>query len=115
MSRRFRNAVLELAAEHAFARPLVNSGRLSPPTPYQLLSLNTVDEDSFAGNTVPGHHCDDAPVRLAAGDGWFLNQIGDGLTVPVFGALSLAVVFGVGRVKLVCWWSVAISLTRRAF
>ncbi|CAN0542585.1 unnamed protein product, partial [Laminaria digitata] len=31
MSRIFRNAVLDLAEHHAFARPLVNSGRLSVP------------------------------------------------------------------------------------
>lgn len=33
-SKVFRNAVLTLAREHAFARPLVNSGRLSLPTSY---------------------------------------------------------------------------------
>jgi 3-(3-hydroxy-phenyl)propionate hydroxylase len=31
VSRDFRNAVLGLAREHAFARALVNSGRLSVP------------------------------------------------------------------------------------
>ena len=45
MSRRYRNAVLELAADNAFARPLVNSGRLSTPTPYVASSLNTPDAD----------------------------------------------------------------------
>ena len=35
----FRNAVLDLAEEHAFARPLVNSGRLSVPCSYHGLSL----------------------------------------------------------------------------
>jgi 3-(3-hydroxy-phenyl)propionate hydroxylase len=29
-----RDAVLELARSEPFARPLVNSGRLSTPTPY---------------------------------------------------------------------------------
>ena len=34
VSKNFRNAVLELAGKHAFARPLVNSGRLSVPCAY---------------------------------------------------------------------------------
>lgn len=81
-SRRFRDAVLELAAEHAFARPLVNSGRLSRPTPYAQSSLNTQDEDSFAGGVAPGTNCADAPL----GEGrWLLNQLGAGFTLLAFG------------------------------
>ena len=44
VSLRLRNAVLELAETEPFARPLVNSGRLSTPTPYLHSSLNTPDE-----------------------------------------------------------------------
>ena len=40
-----RNAVLELARTEPFARPLVNSGRLSTPTPYLNSPLNTLDAD----------------------------------------------------------------------
>ncbi len=43
ISKVFRNAVLELARDHAFARPLVNSGRLSVPCVYDGLSLNGPD------------------------------------------------------------------------
>jgi len=39
-STQFRNAVLELARNNAFARPLVNSGRLSVPCVYDQLPLN---------------------------------------------------------------------------
>ena len=61
-SRRYRDAVLELAEDNPFARPLVNSGRLSRPTPYVRSSLNTPDEHSFSGRMQPGTNCDDAPI-----------------------------------------------------
>jgi len=86
MSRRFRNAVLELAADNAFARPLVNSGRLSTPTPYVASSLNTPDEDAFAGRMTPGTNCADAPITVDGRADWLLRQFGDGFTVMVFGA-----------------------------
>jgi 3-(3-hydroxy-phenyl)propionate hydroxylase len=85
MSRRFRNAVLELAADHPFARPLVNSGRLSTPTPYVASSLNTPDEDVFASKMAPGTNCADAPVTVAGRDDWLLHHLGDGFTVLTFG------------------------------
>lgn len=84
-SRRFRDAVLQLAETMPFARPLVNSGRLSCPTPYVHSSLNTPDSSTFEGRMRPGTVCDDAPVRREGKDGWFLNIIGDGFTVLVFG------------------------------
>lgn len=85
-SRRFRDAVLDLSKDNAFARPFVNSGRLSQPTPYVNSSLNTPDEDVFAGLMAPGTNCADAPVKVAGSDGWFLNQIGDGFALLVFGS-----------------------------
>ncbi|MBL4767420.1 MAG: FAD-dependent oxidoreductase [Rhodobacteraceae bacterium] len=84
-SRFFRDAVLELSKKYDFARPLVNSGRLSTPTPYVTSSLNTVDEDDFAGTMVPGTNCADAPVVVDGKDGWLLRQLADGFTVLVFG------------------------------
>ncbi len=85
MSRRFRNAVLELAADHPFARPLVNSGRLSTPTPYVSSSLNTTDGETFAGKMSPGTNCADAPITVQGRPGWLLDHLGDGFTVLVFG------------------------------
>lgn len=84
-SRRLRDAVLELSKTEPFARPFVNSGRLSRPTPYVNSSLNTPDEDAFAGAMTPGTNCADAPVKIAGKDGWFLNSIGDGFVLLVFG------------------------------
>ncbi len=85
-SRRFRDAVLDLARDNAFARPLVNSGRLSTPTPYVASPLNTPDVETFAGKMRPGTNCADAPIRVEGKDGWFLERIGEGFTVVTFGA-----------------------------
>ncbi len=84
-SRLFRDAVLDLAEHHAFARPLVNSGRLSTPTPYVHSSLNTPDEDSFEGRMAPGSNCADAPIAVGGEPGWLLDLLGDGFAVLVFG------------------------------
>jgi 3-(3-hydroxy-phenyl)propionate hydroxylase len=84
-SRFIRDAVLELAEQQEFARPLVNSGRLSTPTPYVESSLITADSDGFAGSMAPGTNCADAPVVKDGQDGWFLNQVGGEFEVLVFG------------------------------
>ncbi|WP_019643545.1 FAD-dependent oxidoreductase [Novispirillum itersonii] len=84
VSKAFRDAVLDLANRHSFARPLVNSGRLSSPTPYAVSPLNTPDSDSFAGTMRPGTNCADAPVRVDGTDGWLLNQLGAGFTALYF-------------------------------
>lgn len=90
MSRRFRNAVLDLAGAHPFARPLVNSGRLSTPTPYVGSALNTPDTEAFAGLMTPGTACADAPVVVDGRDGWFLPLLGTGFTVVTFGLAPAA-------------------------
>ena len=88
MSRRFRNAVLEMAREFPFARSLVNSGRLSVATHLSDSTLNTPDvdtgEQAFAGWMAPGAPLDDAPVRVNGADTWLLRQI-DGFTLLAFG------------------------------
>ncbi|MEZ5799963.1 MAG: FAD-dependent monooxygenase [Nitratireductor sp.] len=52
MSRILRNAVLDLAEKHEFARPLVNSGRLSVPSVYHGSPLNGPTKAIF--HRVPG-------------------------------------------------------------
>ena len=84
-SLRLRNAVLELARTEAFARPLVNSGRLSTPTPYVKSSLNTPDTDAFLGKMAPGTNCADAPVQASGKDAWLLGTLGHGFTLLSFG------------------------------
>jgi 3-(3-hydroxy-phenyl)propionate hydroxylase len=80
ISRLFRDATLDLARTHPFARRLVNSGRLSVPAILQGSALNTPDRDAFDGPLVPGAPAVDAP--LDAG-GWLLRR----LTGPGFHAL----------------------------
>jgi 3-(3-hydroxy-phenyl)propionate hydroxylase len=73
-SRALRDAVLGLARRHEFARPFVNSGRLSTPVSYPQSPLNTADEAtaSWAG-IAPGAPAIDAPLA----DGWLLEHLGD--------------------------------------
>lgn len=98
VSTAFRDAVLDLANEYEFARPLVNSGRLSMPTPYIDSSLNTADATEFAGEMHPGTNCSDAPIQKDGDDSWFLNVVGERFTALVFGedpGLSDVVVDGI--------------------
>ncbi|MFL6682688.1 MAG: FAD-dependent oxidoreductase [Burkholderiaceae bacterium] len=82
VSRLFRDAVLDLAKHHAFARTLVNSGRLSVPATLHGSTLNTPDHDAFDGAMLPGAPAADAPVTLRDGQAsWLLPQLGPGFTV----------------------------------
>jgi 3-(3-hydroxy-phenyl)propionate hydroxylase len=83
ISRIFRDAVLDLSEHHAFARPLVNSGRLSLPCTYDGSPLNGPDAlpEGPARSRV-GSPCPDAPL----GDGYLLGALGDGFTLLTFNA-----------------------------
>jgi len=74
MSRIFRDAVLDLSERVDFARPLVNSGRLSVPCTYDGSPLNGPDCEAMPPRTRPGSPAVDAPV----GGGWLLSRLGDG-------------------------------------
>ena len=67
--RLFRDAVLHLAARAAFARPLVNSGRLSRPCTYPLTGP---DDPGLPAESRPGSVAPDAPLA----NGWLIDQIG---------------------------------------
>ncbi|SCB30604.1 FAD-dependent oxidoreductase [Cupriavidus alkaliphilus] len=85
-SRVFRDAVLALSRRHAFARGLVNSGRLSVPAVLHDSPLNTEDAAPDAGGKlVPGAVCCDAPVSAVDGAGWLLSHLGGDFTLLVFG------------------------------
>ncbi|HXZ10533.1 MAG TPA: FAD-dependent oxidoreductase [Paraburkholderia sp.] len=84
VSRVFRDAVLTLARDHAFARQLVNSGRLSVPAVLHDSTLNTPDTDSFSGQMVPGASCCDAPLEIDGQPGWLLPQLGQQFTGVLF-------------------------------
>jgi 3-(3-hydroxy-phenyl)propionate hydroxylase len=71
-SRLFRDAVLDLSEHYAFARPLVNSGRLSVPCTYDGSPLNGPDAEGLPRRTRPGSPAADAPTA----NGWLLDQLG---------------------------------------
>lgn len=83
-ARAYRDAVLELAARYEFARPLVNSGRLSRPAVLRASPLNTPDDEPWGGGVPPGAPAVDAPVRHDGRDDWLLHHI-DGFTLLSFG------------------------------
>ncbi|MEE4120861.1 MAG: FAD-dependent oxidoreductase [Paracoccaceae bacterium] len=82
-SRLFRDAVLDLAERYPFARPLVNSGRLSVPCTYDGSPLN--GPDGLPGGperTRPGAPCPDAPLA----EGYLLRRLGGHFTLLAINA-----------------------------
>ncbi|CTQ52930.1 3-(3-hydroxy-phenyl)propionate/3-hydroxycinnamic acid hydroxylase [Roseibium album] len=71
ISRIFRDAVLDLSEHHAFARPLVNSGRLSVPCIYDGSPLNSPESEELPERTRPGSPAPDAPLKRS----WLLDQL----------------------------------------
>jgi 3-(3-hydroxy-phenyl)propionate hydroxylase len=86
-SRVLRDAVLQLARRHVFARTLVNSGRLSVPAILEHSALNTPDDEGPVNSRPaamrPGAPAADAPVNGPRG-GWLLRHIGPWFTLLVF-------------------------------
>ncbi len=100
MSKIFRNAVLDLAKEHAFARPLINSGRLSLPSVYDGSPLNGSDALGGPARTRPGAPCPDAPL----GGGYLLDHLAGQFTVLAIGTeaplLEGAVALHIGQAEI---------------
>lgn len=94
VSKLFRNAVLGLAREHAFARSLVNSGRLSVPAWLTGSALNTPDDDVFEGWMQPGAPMDDAPLYRQGTPVWLLRQLQGGFVLLVFGDAAVSALPG---------------------
>ncbi|WP_425038541.1 FAD-dependent oxidoreductase [Primorskyibacter sp. S187A] len=86
MSTLFRNAVLDLAETHAFARPLVNSGRLSVPCIYEAGPGFGPDALDGPARTRPGAPCPDAPH----GSGFLLDLLTGGFTLLCLGGAAPA-------------------------
>ena len=72
-SRIFRDAVLQLAQKYPFARPLVNSGRLSVPCVYDGMPLNGPDDLDGPAISRVGAPCPDAPL----GGDFLLDRLGN--------------------------------------
>ncbi len=76
-NRVFRDAVLKLAKNYTFARPLVNSGRLSVPPFLTESWLNTEDTDKFDCKVVPGAPCTDGPIQRNGEETFLLSSLGN--------------------------------------
>ncbi len=85
-SKTLRTAVLQLAQRHAFARKLVNSGRLSVPAFYSSSNLNTPDVDAFASHMEPGAPMEDAPVQVDGTASWLLDEVGNRFQLLIYSA-----------------------------
>lgn len=100
-SRTMRDAVLSLARDYEFARPLVNSGRLSTATNYDNSSLSTPDSADFAAPfAIPGAFCPDAEVTHAGKTDWLLNHLGDGFVALIFDAYAQQQPFDVAGIRV---------------
>ncbi|SLN62461.1 FAD-dependent oxidoreductase [Pseudooctadecabacter jejudonensis] len=81
VSRLFRDAVLGLAKQHSFARPLVNSGRLSVPCVYDGFPHFGPDALDGPYATRPGAACPDAPL----GSEYMLDRLGSDFSILALG------------------------------
>ena len=77
VERLFRDAVLHLASRADFARPMVNSGRLSRPCTYPL----TGPDADLPAQARPGAVAPDAPLA----EGWLLEALGPDFVVLALG------------------------------
>ena len=98
VSKAFRDAVLELAATEAFARPFVNSGRLSTAISYPQSRLNTPDDQVWNSGIAPGSPALDAPV----GGAWLLPRLG-GRFVLLANGWTQGLPAGVELLDIVQW------------
>ena len=84
VARRYREAALQLAARHGFARALVNSGRLSTASHLWNSPLNTPDAQSFDCLLRPGSPLEDAPMERDGHPDWLLRHVGGGFCLLLF-------------------------------
>ncbi len=78
VERLFRDAVLHLASRVDFARPMVNSGRLSRPCVYP---LDAPDDAGLPALAKPGSVAPDAPL----GTGWMTEALGGDFVLLALG------------------------------
>jgi 3-(3-hydroxy-phenyl)propionate hydroxylase len=84
--RLFRNAILDLAQRHAWARPWVNVGRLTVASVYADSPLNRERGEFSSGLACPGAAAPDARF----GEDYFVDRLNGEFTVAWFGAAGPA-------------------------
>jgi 3-(3-hydroxy-phenyl)propionate hydroxylase len=99
-SRAFRDAILELAGDYPFARPFVNSGRLSTAVSYPASPLSTDDEP---GECWAGIRAGAVALDAPAVDGWLLTTLAHGgFTLMTFHS-AVDAPSGVRKVAVESW------------
>ena len=86
----FRESVLDLVEHASFARPLVNSGRLSVPCVYDGSILNGPDDDTLPDRTRVGASL----VDLETPEGWLTDRTGGEFQILAVGCDVEPIVFG---------------------
>ncbi|MBJ3774158.1 FAD-dependent oxidoreductase [Acuticoccus mangrovi] len=84
MERLFRDQLLALAEDHPFARPMINSGRLSRPA--SLRGHVAAAPDGGGGPVHPGDPCPDAPLD----GGFLLERLGGRFSLLAIGTAAPA-------------------------
>ena len=82
----YRDAVLDLARTHDFARALVNSGRLSRPARLPVAPLCTPDDAAWSAGVPPGAPAEDAPLLRDGAQAWLLASCAPGFSLLRFTA-----------------------------
>ena len=85
----FRDAALDLAKTHPFARAIVNSGRLSTAAVLRNSPLNADDDEADSGDAdgpAPGSVLPDAPLEKRGAKTWMLDELGPDFNVVHFAA-----------------------------
>ncbi len=92
----FRDQVLMLAADHPFARKLINSGRLSQPCMLDASLLQTPG----AAPVSPGRCLLDAPLSGPDGPTWLIEQAQGAFTLITASAMPLPDIKGIRRLGI---------------
>lgn len=85
VSKAYRDAVLALAGDFEFARPYVNSGRLSTAVSYPDSPINATDSEVLPKGPRAGDPCVDAPIEADGHAEWLLAQLGGRFGLLRFG------------------------------
>ena len=82
----FRDAALDLAKSHPFARAIVNSGRLATAAVLRNSPLNAADEGGGNDGVELGTVLPDAPLERDGEKTWMLDELGSGFNTVYFPA-----------------------------
>lgn len=92
----FRDEVLNLAADHSFARKLINSGRLSQPCNLSASPLQSGGKAPI----MPGSPLLDAPLEGQEGPTWLISQAQGRFALVTASAMALPEIDGIDRIGI---------------